>query len=143
MSKSLARCAVIGNPISHSLSPKIHKMFAQQAGVNLEYSKIKLDSSQLNHFIQEFFSKGGVGLNVTAPFKSAVIECVSTLSESANVCQSVNTIFRNSSGQLVGDSTDGPGILIDLKRLNFIPKVPEQSEKLNKKLTTTQLINSL
>lgn len=131
MNKPLVRCAVIGNPISHSLSPKIHATFAQQVDINLEYLKVKLEPPQLSGFIEEFFLQGGLGLNVTAPFKTDVIECVSRLSESASVCQSVNTIYRDSAGSLVGDSTDGPGIVIDLKRLTYLPNEPNLSKPIN------------
>ena len=130
MNKPLVHCAVIGNPISHSLSPKIHRAFARQIGVNLKYSKVKLEQPQLSQFIQEFFSQGGLGLNVTAPFKADVIECISKLSKAADVCQSVNTVFKNSAGELVGDSTDGPGIIMDLKRLTYLSKRPSQLKKM-------------
>ncbi len=131
MNKPSVRCAVIGNPIRHSLSPKIHASFAQQVGIALEYDKVQLEPSQLEQFIEEFFSQGGTGLNVTAPFKTEVIKCVSSLSESAKICQSVNTIYRDSTGSLVGHSTDGPGILMDLKRLAFLSNQSAQSPKLN------------
>ncbi len=130
MNKPLVHCAVIGNPISHSLSPKIHQSFARQTGINLKYSKVKLEQPQLRQFVQEFFSQGGLGLNVTAPFKADVIECLSKLSEAAEVCQSVNTVFKNAAGELVGDSTDGPGIVMDLKRLTYLSKRPSQSKKM-------------
>ncbi len=115
-----AECAVIGNPIEHSLSPQIHHSFAEQTNINLNYRKVLLTSEQLNDFIINFYQQGGVGINVTAPFKTQVMECLDELSEAAQTCNSVNTIYKNHLGKLVGDSTDGAGFLLDLKRLGFI-----------------------
>jgi shikimate dehydrogenase len=115
-----AKCAVIGNPISHSLSPSIHQRFAQQLGISLNYSKVKLQTDELESFVQSFFQQGGHGLNVTAPFKQQIIDCVDQLTEAAKTCQSANTIYKDSNGSLIGDTTDGPGIMLDLERLGFI-----------------------
>jgi len=119
MSSNIAKCGVIGNPIEHSLSPGIHSKFAQDTGILLEYSKYLVEEQELKEFVFRFFSEGGVGLNVTAPFKQLVLNCTNRLSESAKICQSVNTLSINSVGEIIGDTTDGEGILLDLNRLGF------------------------
>lgn len=110
---------MIGNPIEHSLSPQIHSQFATQTGISLEYSKHLLEESQLNDFVANFFATGGLGLNVTSPFKQSILCCVSRLSDAAKVCNSVNTVSIGCDGKLVGDSTDGAGILLDLNQQKF------------------------
>ena len=122
MPTKTAKCGVIGNPIKHSLSPNIHAKFAQDTKVELEYDKYLLQETELKDFIHEFFNSGGVGLNVTAPFKQPVLQCVDELTEAAKTCQSVNTISIGQSGQLVGDTTDGAGIMLDLERLGYVTK---------------------
>ncbi|MBV1908454.1 MAG: shikimate dehydrogenase [Kangiellaceae bacterium] len=122
MSTEIINCGVIGNPIEHSLSPEIHTRFANQMGIALNYQKYLLQEPALGSFVENFFKQGGAGLNVTAPFKKQVISSLAELSESAKLCNSVNTISINSSGELYGDTTDGPGIMLDLERLNYYTK---------------------
>jgi len=114
-----AICGVIGNPVEHSLSPKIHSSFAEQTEVNLQYNKYLLEIDEVRPFIKDFFSNGGTGLNVTLPFKQQVIEIADQLTEAARVCQSVNTLSIDQSGKIIGDTTDGKGLLLDLERLNY------------------------
>lgn len=115
----IRRCAVIGNPISHSQSPEIHLSFAKQFDLPLSYDKVLVDPNDLKLFVRGFFDQGGTGLNVTLPFKQQVIKCAHELSQEATICQSVNTLSVNEEGHIRGDTTDGRGLLLDLKRLNF------------------------
>jgi len=115
-------CGVIGNPIEHSLSPKIHSSFANQTQVNLQYNKYLLTKDDVEPFIKEFFAKGGkagVGLNVTLPFKQQVIGIADQLTEASKVCQSVNTLSLDQNGNIIGDTTDGEGLFLDLERLGY------------------------
>jgi len=112
-------CGVIGNPIEHSLSPPIHKKFATQLNINCDYQKYLVETEQLETFVKDFFNQGGTGLNVTLPFKQQVLNVVAELSEASQVCQAVNTLSVDQSGKIKGDTTDGEGLLLDLKRLNF------------------------
>ena len=111
-------CGVIGNPVEHSLSPQIHSSFTEKCNISLDYQKYLVESEELNAFVTGFFAKGGTGLNVTLPFKQQVIPIVDKLTNAAKVCQSVNTLYTNN-GKLVGDTTDGKGLILDLERLNF------------------------
>lgn len=110
---------VVGYPIKHSLSPTIHQQFAKQFGLNIDYQKYSIEPEKLNAFVADFFDHGGNGLNITLPHKQNVIDCVDQLTETAKQAHSVNTLFINDEGKLVGDTTDGYGLLLDLNRLNF------------------------
>ncbi len=115
-------CGVIGNPISHSLSPQIHTKFARQANLALRYEKYLVEEDQLESFVKNFFDGGGTGLNITLPFKQIIFNLVDELSSAAKICKSVNTLSLTGSGNLKGDTTDGVGLLLDLDRLDFTYK---------------------
>lgn len=107
--------AVIGNPIKHSKSPQIHAAFAQQEDVNIDYQRILANADDFTQTVNRFFSNGGVGLNVTVPFKiDAYQQCV-RVNEYAQAAKAVNTISINESKQWIGANTDGIGLLRDLK----------------------------
>lgn len=113
------KCGVIGNPIAHSLSPQIHQNFAKQFDLKLDYQKFLVEQNQLDSFVENFFRSGGVGLNVTLPFKQQVLDLVDELSDAAKVCQAVNTLSVDKNGNIQGDTTDGSGLILDLNRLGF------------------------
>jgi shikimate dehydrogenase len=104
--------AVIGNPISHSLSPKIHTLFAQQTNQELNYQAILVESSNLEIFIKNF---PGQGLNITAPFKEQALQYVHALSPSASAIKAINTIKYFPDGKRYGDNTDAAGFSTDTK----------------------------
>ncbi len=108
------RYAVIGNPIEHSKSPQIHTAFAQQTGEDLEYGHIL--GSDLRQDVKRFFADGGLGLNVTVPFKEEAWQLVDERSERAEIAGAVNTIRLLSNGRLAGDNTDGAGLVTDLSK---------------------------
>ena len=108
-----ARYAVMGNPIRHSKSPRIHSLFARQTGQNIEYSAIQVDPGGLAQAIGNFQASGGKGLNITVPFKRTAWELMDELSDRARLAGAVNTIlFRN--GCSYGDNTDGIGLVRDI-----------------------------
>ena len=109
----MKRFAVIGNPIDHSLSPRIHALFAEQAGIELEYSKQQVPSATLSKEITRFFKSEGIGLNVTVPHKLAAYSLCDGLSPRAELAGSVNTLYMKD-GQLIGDNTDGIGLVRDI-----------------------------
>ncbi len=114
-----ARYAVMGNPIQHSKSPRIHALFARQTGQNIEYSAIQVDPGGLEQAIGNFQASGGKGLNITVPFKRTAWELMDELSERARLAGAVNTIlFRNHSRH--GDNTDGVGLVRDLRHNHAI-----------------------
>ena len=109
----MKRFAVIGNPIDHSLSPRIHTLFAEQAGIELEYNKQQVHSSALAEEVTRFFKSGGIGLNVTVPHKLTAYSLCDGLSPRAELAGSVNTLYMKD-GQLIGDNTDGIGLVRDI-----------------------------
>ena len=72
LNHSTANYAVFGNPVKHSKSPQIHRLFAKQAEISLEYNAIEVPVDKLTSYIKSFFSQGGRGLNITVPFKEDV-----------------------------------------------------------------------
>ncbi len=109
------RYAVIGHPVAHSLSPRIHTLFAQQTGEALEYTAIDVPPERLVHDVRDFFADGGRGLNVTVPHKQAAMSLADELSARARRAGAINTLAMDAaSGRLEGDTTDGVGLVIDL-----------------------------
>lgn len=111
---NIDRYAVMGNPIEHSLSPQIHLAFAQQFGEQISYEKILVPLAGLRKAVQEFKIQGGKGLNITLPFKEEAWHVVDEHSEAAKLAKAVNTIMIHSDGSLLGDNTDGLGLVRDL-----------------------------
>jgi shikimate dehydrogenase len=117
---------VIGDPISHSRSPEIHKLFAQQFNEKIDYNKYHIKADNLKQFIIDFHSSGGRGLNITLPHKMSAMNSVNVLSPNAIQAKAINTIYFNGN-EIIGDNTDGIGLIADLRN-NF------QVEIKNKKI---------
>lgn len=110
----MKKYAVIGNPVSHSLSPVIHQKFAGQFDIDLAYSKIHAEPADFGQQVSAFKAAGGCGLNVTLPFKKEAFAISDQLSKPALLAESVNTLsFRNNT--VAGDNTDGTGLVKDLQ----------------------------
>lgn len=107
------RYVVVGNPIEHSLSPDIHRAFAQQTGQTLEYAKLFAPRGEFAATLDAFFDAGGCGANVTLPFKAEAHAWVDRLDVSAQMSGAVNTIARDGDAT-IGHNTDGLGLLADL-----------------------------
>lgn len=113
---ALRKFAVIGNPVAHSRSPFIHEAFAAQTGVSLVYERLCAPLENFAGTVKQFFDDGGVGLNVTVPFKEQAWQMARDgLSERARVAGAVNTLWMQD-GHLKGCNTDGIGLLNDLER---------------------------
>jgi shikimate dehydrogenase len=109
------RYAVIGFPIKHSWSPFIHGMFAKQSGQNLTYSRLEVAPENFEKEIAAFFDSGGKGMNVTVPHKQAASLMARFRTPRAEIAGAVNTLAMQEGG-LLGDNTDGAGLLTDLNR---------------------------
>ncbi len=106
--------AVIGNPIEHSKSPQIHQMFAQQAGDEIMYEALLSPVDEFKETVEAFRQGGGMGLNVTVPFKQEAFELADELSDYAQKAGAVNTLVFREDGTIYGTNTDGIGIVRDL-----------------------------
>ena len=111
----MSQYAVVGNPVKHSKSPRIHSLFASQTGLELEYTAIQLEEENFESQVQKFFAAGGAGLNVTVPFKEKAFLLADSCSERASLAQAVNTLCVDGDGALIGDNTDGVGLVRDIK----------------------------
>ena len=107
---------VIGNPIDHSLSPKLHNYWFKEHNLNAVYDK-KVEEKDIQSIISEMREKIN-GINVTVPFKKAIIPYLDKLSVEAEQTQSVNTVILNNNN-LVGHNTDIFGFAEAIKKLNF------------------------
>lgn len=106
--------ALFGFPVHHSWSPFIHGLFARQAGQDMAYRLIESPPEQFRHDVLDFFfEQGGRGANVTVPHKRAASELVNELTPRAQQADAVNTLLCRD-GELIGDNTDGVGLLTDL-----------------------------
>ncbi len=109
-----AQFAVFGHPIGHSLSPQIHRAFAQQFGIALDYRTIDATPADFAVAVQRFFAEGGCGANVTLPHKAAAFALADTHSEAASRAGSANVLTPLSDGRLAAHNTDGAGMVRDL-----------------------------
>jgi shikimate dehydrogenase len=107
--------AVIGNPIAHSKSPLIHKMFAEQTGQDLSYVKIEAPLDGFSDTVAQLRNDGFKGCNVTVPFKLEAFKLCQQLTGRARAAQAVNTLLFQD-GEILGDNTDGAGLITDIEQ---------------------------
>ena len=107
------RYVVIGNPVSHSLSPAIHALFAKQTGDAIDYSALEVPLGEFALHAQRFFDKGGAGANVTLPFKVDAFRWAGARTRRAEVAEAANFLARRD-GRIEADNTDGAGLVADL-----------------------------
>lgn len=110
------RYAVIGNPVAHSLSPRIHQAFAKQTSQDIEYGMILGPAGGFRSTAERFRTEGGRGLNVTVPFKLDAFDFATRLTERAQSAGAVNTL-KFERDFVLGDNTDGAGLIADIARL--------------------------
>lgn len=113
--KKIIKAAVIGDPISHSLSPKIHRYFLQKYSINGSYEAIHLTKESLLSGVQDIINQGFAGFNVTIPHKEEIYRICETHSEVAKHTKAVNTV-KIINGKLFGDNSDAEGFLQNLKK---------------------------
>lgn len=108
--------AVMGSPVAHSKSPRIHTLFAHQFKHRIEYTAIEVDPGGFAQALAQFRAAGGRGLNVTVPFKLDAFRLADHLSDRARLAGAVNTLRFEPDGTLFGDNTDGAGLVHDLTK---------------------------
>jgi len=106
--------AVFGNPIAHSKSPQIHAAFAKQTQQDLHYGRQLVAAENFVVDAKAFFDVGGKGLNITVPFKLDAYAFADKLTSRAQQAQAVNTLALQKDGLILGDNTDGAGLLNDI-----------------------------
>lgn len=106
--------AVFGSPIIHSRSPDIHRLFATQCDQDLIYTKQEVRADEFDHVCKEFFELGGSGLNITLPLKELAFNLADTLTPRAQLAGAVNTLALTKDGKILGDNTDGAGLVWDI-----------------------------
>ena len=107
---------VVGHPINHSWSPFIHGLFAKQTDQSLVYRLYDIAPEDFRAQVLEFFTSGGRGLNVSVPHKEAAAELANELTARADRAGAVNTLILSTDHNLVGDNTDGHGLVTDLRK---------------------------
>ena len=110
---AIDRYAVFGNPVAHSRSPAIHALFAAQTGQRLRYERLLAPIDGFDAALQAFIAAGGRGANVTVPFKLDAHTAATSLTARAAAAGAVNTLSFDG-GQIIGDNTDGVGLVTDL-----------------------------
>lgn len=109
------KLGVIGNPIEHSLSPKIHSIFAKQVNIQIDYQAYKVNENDLEPFIKDFFKSGGDGLNITVPHKINCLNVADEHSPSVKLIGAANTLSSNKiSNKIYAHTTDGAGFVADV-----------------------------
>lgn len=114
INSSIDNYCVMGNPVAHSKSPQIQSAFAEQTQQNIFYQAILVDKGKFKEAIKEFQGQGGKGLNITVPFKGDAWEVADRKSSKAERALAVNTISFDDEGKIIGDNTDGVGLIRDL-----------------------------
>ena len=114
----MLKLAVFGHPISHSLSPRIHGMFAEAAGMDVVYDRIDCPAGKLARALEAFRADGGQGCNLTVPLKSEGLALADDVAPDARDAGACNTLVWRDKGWFA-DNTDGAGLMADLERLGL------------------------
>ncbi len=101
---------IIGNPIKHSLSPVLHNYWFQKYKIDANYSIIDVKNNDLSEIINQIKNKELSGVNITLPYKQTIVPYLDMLVNDAEITSSVNTIFLDNEGALIGENTDVFGL---------------------------------
>lgn len=120
----IPRAAVLGNPISHSLSPKLHSYWLQRYGLQGDYSAIEVAEDALERTLRGMPAQGFVGANITIPHKVNVLHFADQISDRATLVGAANTLIFKKDGRILADNTDGYGFIANLRQgaPNWDPK---------------------
>ncbi|RJX66688.1 shikimate dehydrogenase [Vibrio sinensis] len=122
MTQQIDRYAVFGNPIGQSKSPFIHTLFARQTNQPMTYTAELAPIDGFKTMVEAFFAEQGRGCNVTVPFKEEAYQFATQLTERAQLAGAVNTLKKLDDGLVLGDNTDGEGLVQDLLQHRVILK---------------------
>ncbi len=116
MSDQITRAGVVGWPIDHSLSPRLHGYWLKKHRIRGSYEAIAVEGSALQKMMEGLVSQGFSGLNVTVPHKVAVMQHLDIISDQARRIGAVNTVVVGKNGRLSGSNTDGSGFIENLRQ---------------------------
>ena len=102
--------SIIGNPISHSLSPVLHNYWFNKYGIDAEYSILNVKDSELQDLVKQIRNKSYSGINITLPFKQKIVPFLDLIVNDAEITSSVNTIYLNDQDTVIGENTDVFGL---------------------------------
>jgi shikimate dehydrogenase len=115
MLANISRFAVFGHPIAHSLSPRLHALFAAETGIALEYDAVDVAAEAFPDVLRTFFAQGARGANVTLPHKAAAFALADVHSATAQRLGVANVLTALPDGRIEADSNDGAGMLADMR----------------------------
>ena len=110
------RYTVIGQPIAHSLSPVVHQLFGELTQRKIRYTRTEGTPEKFEQIVRDWKTSGAIGCNVTAPFKGQAVLVCDRLTQEARMADSVNTIHMHRDGSMIGHTTDGQGLVVDIVR---------------------------
>ena len=113
---SIPLAGVIGNPIAHSKSPRLHGHWLKKYGLTGHYVPLEVDAADLGAVLKAMPQMGFVGCNVTIPHKERVMEHVDQITDRATLIGAVNTLIFRNDGTILGDNTDGYGFIENLRQ---------------------------
>ena len=113
----LIKLAVFGKPVVHSLSPRIHSLFAAQCGLEIDYRAIEATPETFPQLVADLAGAGGRGCNITVPLKHDAWKLAGRCSETAERARAANTLVFAGANELYADSTDGSGLVNDLRSI--------------------------
>ncbi|MEL7181675.1 MAG: shikimate dehydrogenase [Pseudomonadota bacterium] len=113
---NILRAGVIGNPISHSLSPKLHSYWLNRYGIAGEYTALQVTEDALESTLRALPGKGFIGANVTIPHKVSVMQFADQITDRATLIGAANTLIFKQDGRIFADNTDGYGFMANLRQ---------------------------
>ncbi len=113
---NILRAGVIGNPISHSLSPKLHSYWLNRYGITGEYTALQVTEDALESTLRALPDKGFIGANVTIPHKVSVMQFADQITDRATLIGAANTLIFKQDGRIFADNTDGYGFMANLRQ---------------------------
>ncbi|PJI85872.1 shikimate dehydrogenase [Yoonia maricola] len=112
----IPRAGVIGNPISHSLSPKLHSYWLNRYGIEGAYTALQVTEDKLESTLCDLPGKGFIGANVTLPHKVSVLQFADQVTDRATLIGAANTLIFKQDGRIFADNTDGYGFMASLRQ---------------------------
>ncbi len=116
--------AIIGKPLSHSLSPLMHSYWYKKYNIKAKYEAIEIEKNEIENVIEKIRKKEIEGINITLPYKQIIIQHLDKIINDAKITHSVNTVYLDNEGVLIGENTDVYGVQAAyLNKINLQKKI--------------------